>query len=543
MEWAVLTGPSARLPVVFCPRLKSLEQICFLLYSEEFEASVTTVNETATFRAHESDVSALQNILSHIARIGFSEPQACQRLGLANLTDLLWRAVPIYRAEKLAVRDPQASVIDLFLLQGIIPRDELNRLFDPASQTVLVRSGLLLIDEQGRACARASLYPVGNRLIFSDHAWPTLPHPGFVNVPASQVMFIGTDSRWLARATVRRPVGSTLDLCTGSGIHALLAAAHSRRVLAVDINPRAVQCARFNALVSGATNVEVATGNLYEPARGELFDLITANPPFVPSPRNSLQYRDGGHSGEEVQRHIISGLPKHLAPGGMAQIVTEFGERGNEPLADRLREWLDGAPLDIYTLRLREHSAEAYAIGHADGIASYENFLNSVHDWAENLRTQGYMRIVSVLLAFQWSDPKLGAPWERTEKSQPPANDAGHEVAAAFDAERLARKPNFLQELELGRVRRAGPVALLEARVLGREIHAHSQAELLGNSLPILYSLAPEERVILALIEKPLAVTELLALTQGVNLDRKAVLNSLGLLVRRGLVQMIPAHS
>ena len=55
---------------------------------------------------------------------------------------------------------------------------------------------------------------------------------------------------------MRRRVRRTLDLCTGSGIHALLAAAHSERVLAVDINPRAAQCARCNAQVAGAKNIE-----------------------------------------------------------------------------------------------------------------------------------------------------------------------------------------------------------------------------------------------------------------------------------------------
>jgi len=81
--------------------------------------------------------------------------------------------------------------------------------------------------------ARASLYPVGDRLIFSDHAWPELPHPGFSAVPYNRVMAVGLDSRHLARATIRKPVHSALDLCAGSEVHALLAAAHAQRVLAV----------------------------------------------------------------------------------------------------------------------------------------------------------------------------------------------------------------------------------------------------------------------------------------------------------------------
>jgi hypothetical protein len=497
--------------------------------------------DSATFTVDGADTPALHNAVLHIARVGYCEKGVCERLGLSDLTDLLWRAIPIYREEQLAVRDALALTIDLFLLQGTIPLDELNQLFDKAVQDLLVRVGLLLIDEQGLVYARASLFPVGDCLIFSDHAWPMLPHPGCVNVPYDQVMSVGTDSRWLARATVRHPVGAALDLCTGSGIHALLAASHSRRVLAVDINPRAAQCTQFNIQASGATNIEVAVGDLYEPVGKERFDLITANPPFVPSPVDSLQFRDGGCSGEDVQRRIIAGLPTYLAPGGIAQIVTEFGERGDEPLADRLREWLDGAPMDIYILRLREHSATSYAIGHASGNDTFGVFLNSVRDWADNLRTQGYTRIVSVLLAFQWSDPTLGPSWTRSEESLPPHSNAGTEVEAAFLVERMVRKFNFHQILERSRLHRAGPIGLMEAWVLGGELRAKSQAKLLGKALPIMQWLDPVEREVLVLIDNSQTVPELLILARELNLDKETVFTVVGSLLRCGLVFLTSA--
>jgi hypothetical protein len=496
------------------------------------------LNNSASYTIDAADVAILRMALLQLAGIGYSEAPIRERLGLKDLTDLRWRALPIYRAEKLTARDPQAVAIDLFLLQGAISTTELDQLFDSAKQATLVRAGLLLLDESGTARARASLFPIGDRLIFSDHAWPSLPHPGYAKVLPDQVMFIGTDSRWLARVTARRSVGAALDLCTGSGIHALLAATHSQRVVAVDINPRAVQCVRFNCQASGANNIEVRLGDLYEPVGQARFDLITANPPFVPSPRNSLTYRDGGRSGEDVQRRIIAGLPQFLAPGGMAHIVTEFGERGDEPLANRLREWLRDAPMDIHILRLRETLAADYAIGHADGADSYAAFLNSVHDWAGNLRTQGYTRIVSVLLAFQWSDPELGRPWTRSETPQSLHSSANTEVEAAFAAERVVRKANFHELLVRSRVRWAGPMALLETRKLGREVTRHTQAELLGKGLPILQTLNPVERDILLLIEKPLAVSDLVVLAQGFNLEKETILATISSLIRRRLVHL-----
>jgi hypothetical protein len=494
------------------------------------------LTDSASFTVDAADVPALRSAVARLARAGYSETRVRERLGVSDLADLQWRALPIYRAQQLAERDALALAIDLFLLQGVLPSAELSCLFDESQRNGLVRAGLLSIDDQGFARARASLFPSGDSLFFSDHAWPKLPHPGLADVPYDQVMYIGADSRWLARVTSRRPMDAALDLCTGSGIHALLAAPHSKRVLAVDINPRAAACTRFNALASGADNIEVAVGNLYEPVGGERFDLITANPPFVPSPVDSLGFRDGGCSGEEVQRRIVEGLPLHLAPGGMAQIVTELGERDEAPISERLRAWLGDAPIDILILRLREHSAATYAIGHAQGDYDFGEFLDSVHDWSDNLRKQGYTRVVSVLLAFQWSDPASGQPWTRSEETPPPLNDAGHEIESIFLAERTARKADLRETLERSMLRRAGPVGLMEAQVLGSNLRANAQAKLLGKSLSILQWLNPAERELLVLLEEPLKFSDLSGRARGLDLDKETVISAVASLIRRGFL-------
>jgi hypothetical protein len=487
--------------------------------------------QAAPFLIDQRDVPDFRMAMAEIAGQGYSEAAVCQRLGLGDITDLKWKALPIYRDEKLAERDAQALAMELFLLQGAVAAGEVDQLFSPPSRAVLLRTGILVIDSSGLARARASLFPVGDRLIFSDHAWHKLPHPGYKTVPRDLVMFVGSDSRWLARATVRRPVRSSLDLCTGSGVQALLAAAHSERVLAVDINPRAAQCARFNAAVSGATNMEVAEGNLFEPVGPtDRFDLITANPPFVSSPVDEMLFRDGGPSGEAIQQRIVAGLPRHLAPGGIAQIVTELGERDGEPIVKRVRQWLDGAPMDIHILRLRTYSADYYAIGHSSSDGDYGDYLESVGAWARNLRNQGYARIVSVLIAFEWSDPKAGAPWDRVDESQPPRRDAGAEVEAVFSLERAVRQD---PASDRHWIRRSGPIALTESRVLGSEIPAAARATPLGRALTVEYSLSPVEREIMNRLEQPLAVSELLA---ALNVDRNAILAAIDSLRHRGLV-------
>ena len=69
------------------------------------------------------------------------------------------------------------------------------------------------------------------------------------------VLWPNPTSRLLSRFTVRRPSRATLDLGTGTGIQALLAAAHSQKVVATDLNSRAVVFAAFNARLNGIENI------------------------------------------------------------------------------------------------------------------------------------------------------------------------------------------------------------------------------------------------------------------------------------------------
>src|SRR5271154_2487090 len=123
-----------------------------------------TVTEAASFLVDPADVPGLRDVVSRVSGVGYSENRVRERLGLEDLADLQWRALPIYRAERLASRDLLALAIDLLLLQGVLAADELGHLFDSSQRDVLVRAGLLAIDETGLARARASLFPVGDRL-------------------------------------------------------------------------------------------------------------------------------------------------------------------------------------------------------------------------------------------------------------------------------------------------------------------------------------------------------------------------------------------
>ncbi|ORW23113.1 methylase [Mycolicibacter nonchromogenicus] len=81
------------------------------------------------------------------------------------------------------------------------------------------------------------------------------------------------------------PRAKVLDLCTGSGVAAIAAAElGAQSVTAFDICPKAVRCSRDNARAAGVT-VTIRQGPWSAASRYAPFDLVVANPPYVPSPR------------------------------------------------------------------------------------------------------------------------------------------------------------------------------------------------------------------------------------------------------------------
>lgn len=124
-----------------------------------------------------------------------------------------------------------------------------------------------------------------------------------------------------------------LDLCSGSGAIgcAALARLPQTQVYFGELDPTheatILKNVRQNNLDESRAHVRI--GDLFEPFRNETFDIIAANPPYIPSGREISPgvalYEPplalyGGTDGLEVIRRIASELPKHLAKGGSAWI-------------------------------------------------------------------------------------------------------------------------------------------------------------------------------------------------------------------------------
>jgi len=239
---------------------------------------------------------------------------------------------------------------------------------------------------------------------------------------------------YLLDLTVRRPVGNTLDLGVGCGEQALAAAAHSNRVVAADISPGAMRYAEFNARWNGVDNVACVTGDLFAPVAGQRFDLIVANPPFVPGPGGAFTYRDSGMELDNFCARIVREAPRCLADGGILQMLCEWVEVEGESWQARLQSWLDGLGCDCWVLHSPPQAPAAYAALRLAEIAGAPQTGTEYGTWLEYFETHRVKAIHPAALLLR---RRRGRSWLHVQplsrEVRGPAGDAIVRNLAACD--------------------------------------------------------------------------------------------------------------
>jgi ribosomal protein L3 glutamine methyltransferase len=135
-------------------------------------------------------------------------------------------------------------------------------------------------------------------------------------------------------------IGRVLDLCTGGGSLAILAARSfpSADVVGADLSAEALALAADNVSLHGlGDRVSLRRGDLWRAVEGETFELIVCNPPYVNDGSMATlptEYRQepqqalgGGADGMDLVRAIVGGARAHLAPGGV--LVLEIGHEAS----------------------------------------------------------------------------------------------------------------------------------------------------------------------------------------------------------------------
>jgi release factor glutamine methyltransferase len=119
-----------------------------------------------------------------------------------------------------------------------------------------------------------------------------------------------------------------LDMGTGCGILAVLAAKKAKSVLAVDISPYAIKCASNNAIINRVNErIEFRQGDLFTPIDlNESFSIILFNSPYLPSdPNEGKRWIEkawaGGPKGRRIIDKFIVDAPDFLMAGGRIQLI------------------------------------------------------------------------------------------------------------------------------------------------------------------------------------------------------------------------------
>lgn len=165
-------------------------------------------------------------------------------------------------------------------------------------------------------------------------------------------------------------IDSVLDLCTGSGCLAILAAMtfEDATIDAADLSKDALAVARINVKDHGlAERITLKQGDLFAPLKGRRYDLILTNPPYVAKAEVKAfpqEYRHepvmahvGGNDGFDIVRRILKEAPSHLSDDGV--LVCEIGTGRDLLEADYPKLpfiWVDSEESEgeVFALRARD---------------------------------------------------------------------------------------------------------------------------------------------------------------------------------------------
>jgi ribosomal protein L3 glutamine methyltransferase len=276
----------------------------------------------------------------------------------ATVRDLLRYAVRRFTAAKLAfghgtdnARDEAAFLI----LEGLhLPIDGLDRVLERKLGDD-ERQRVRALIEARVATRKPAAYLVGRAYVggvpFHVDERVIVPR-SFIGEILRGPLFQGDHPALIGDpAGVRR----VLDLCTGSGSLAVLAAhAFPKATIdATELSPDALEVARHNVEESGlASRIRLLQGDLFEPVGGERYDLILANPPYVDAEGMAAlpqEYRHepalalaGGPDGLAIIRRILTEAPTHLGEKGGLLCEVGRGQARLEAEFPRLPFlWLD----------------------------------------------------------------------------------------------------------------------------------------------------------------------------------------------------------
>lgn len=276
---------------------------------------------------------------------------------LETVRDFLRWALSSFAAAKIAHGHGTTSALDeaaFIILETLhLPVDDINpwldaRLLEPERRRLaeLIRDRVIL--RKPAAYLMKRIYIRGIPFYVDER----------VIVPRSYIGELMMSGLFAGEASLSgdpERVGAVLDLCTGSGCLAILAADAfpNADIDAVELSADALEVARINVDDHNLVNrINLLRGDLFDPVEGQTYDVIISNPPYVAEAEveafapeyahEPVMAHLGGEDGLDLVRRILAKSAAHLNPGGglLCEIGTGRGILEDEyPQLDFL--WLD----------------------------------------------------------------------------------------------------------------------------------------------------------------------------------------------------------
>jgi len=351
---------------------------------------------------------------------------------------------------------PVADVVRALFLELPVPRERLERALGKDGADALAATGL----------DHSRIAPVGDLLVAAD-VLSTDP----LHDPPDYVATYTPTSRLADFLTPRPHVESALDVGTGNGVHALLAARHAERVVATDVNERALAYTALNAALNRLENVECRRGSLFEPAGDETFGLVICNAPYVVSPERRWTYRDGFLEGDQLSEEVVLGAAARLADDGFATLLVSWLGASEDDPDDHVLDWVRRSGCDAWILALVEDSPVDHAARWNAHLADDPDAYSAALDrWTSYVAGLGAAWVTEGAVLLHRGGAKH--PSVRLDAVDPEELDpADEQIRRAFASRARLRKlkPKQLREATL----RAAPALRAEIELApGREPRA-----------------------------------------------------------------------
>jgi carbamoyltransferase len=377
------------------------------------EDSIFPAYANQTFAPFANKQFSARNILRHLytclQQAGYNEANICQLLNVTSQQNI--EPTHLYYYDRYQL--PQSilgDLIRLFLLRCALTTTRLQEVFGDELFSTLCSLGML-IPRGTNWASRVDLFVVAGLYVATDHRYMIMPED---QIDEDIVMYVGMDSLGLVCTAPQYSANRVLDLCCGAGIQSLVASRYAKEVIGVDINPRAIRFARFNAQLNGISNTQFREGDLYQ-AADCYFDTILANPPFVPSPSQKCRFRDGGVNGEEILARIISESAQYLAPHGRLFIVTDLVNI--KEYESKLERWWQGGPAHKLVLSTADRNDILFSVPHCHTAfnQSWEEYNTELDLWLQNFYTTGLKAVnFGYILIYKVDETHTGSYYCRT---------------------------------------------------------------------------------------------------------------------------------